>query len=102
MYQPLDGPSKQYTLSVGVGAVVEIKQGAEALSERKVVSLQSEDGKFRVFFGDGASTPSVGTVGADGILQHKIQFRSYEATKQQQLFLLSEVGTIDIHVVERA
>jgi len=102
MFQPLDGPSKQYTLSVGVGAVVEIKPVAGSpLAERKLVTLQSEDGKFRVYFGDG-TTPSVGDVSTDGFLQFKTAKDDYEASDTQALWVISESGTINIIVAERA
>ena len=103
MFQPLDGPSKQYTLSVADNAVSEIvKPAGSAQAERKVITLQSEDGKFRVFFGDGSGAPSIGVIKADGILQHRIQLRSYECGDSQKMYLISESGTINIHVVERA
>lgn len=100
---PLDGPSQHYTLSITDSAVTEVKHTTNGvLEDRKVVTLQSEDGKFRVYFGDGTSTPSVANVSDDGILHWKYAKDSYEATDQQPLYILSESGSIDVHVVERA
>jgi hypothetical protein len=105
MLEALDGPAKQYTLSITDGAVVEVvKPTEDAFPERKVVTMQATtgSGKFRIFWGDGSSTPSVGDVQTDGILQFKFVLRSYEATAQQPLYIISESGNITVHIVERA
>lgn len=100
---PLDGPSQQYTLSITDSSVTEVKHPTNGvLTERKVITLQSEDGKFRVYFGDGSSTPSVADVSSDGLLHYKIAKDSYEASDLQPLYIISESGNIDVHVVERA
>jgi hypothetical protein len=102
MYQPLDGPSLQTTLSsVGTVTVVEAKVGATALAERKVVTLQG-DGKFLVYFGDDSGAPSAATVTSDGITVFKDQVSSFEATGKQPLYVLAVSGTVNIKIVERA
>jgi len=102
MLQPLDGPSSQGTLSsVGTVTPIEVKVGASALEDRKVITLQG-DGRYYVYFGDGTSTPSAGTVSANGFLNFRNQLVSYEATNQQQIFVLAVTGTVDIKIAERA
>lgn len=103
MILPLDGPSKQGLLSsVGTVTPVEVKVGASAFSERKVITLQSDDGKFYVYFADAGETPSAATVAANGFIQFKDQKESYEAGDEQVVFVLSVSGTIDIRLAERA
>lgn len=101
MFQPLDGPSKQGTITVDTVTVKELKIGASALDERKVITLQPA-GKIRVYFGDGTGTPSAATIAADGIVHFKNQKESYEASETQPVFILSELGSTDVVVVERA
>jgi hypothetical protein len=102
MFKPLDGPSIQSTLaSVGTVTVVEVKVGSSSLAERQAVTLQG-DGKFYVYFGDGSTTPSAATVTSDGILVFKDQVMTFEAGEKQQLFVLSQSGTVNIKIVERA
>ena len=102
MFQALDGPSAQDTISVGTGTVVEVKVGASPLEERKVVTIQPKDGKIYVYFGDGVSTPSIGTMAADGFIQVKSSLRSYEAAKSQAVFILAVSGTVNVTIAERA
>lgn len=102
MYQPLDGPSKQFALSsVGTTTPVEVKAGASVFAERKVVSLQG-DGKFYVYFADEGETPLAADVSSKGFTHPKDALRSYEATGSQAMFVLAVTGTVDIRGAERA
>lgn len=103
MLQPLDGPAAQGLLSsVGTSTPVEVKVGASALTDRKLVTLQG-DGKFYVYFGDdSASAPSAADVENNGFLQFKDQVQSYEAGDRQPIYVLADSGTVDIRIAERA
>ena len=100
-YQPLDGPSKMFALSVGIVTPVEVKAGGSALEERQVITLQG-DGKFYIYFADEAETPTAGTVQTKGMWQGKNAKESYEAGPDQTVFLLSFTGTIEVRGAERA
>ena len=99
---PLDGPSKQYAKSVTDSAVVEIKDGSEALDERKVVTIYPIDGQIWVFFGDGSSTPTANDVKTKGFPHFRDQMRSYEASPSQDVWIVSDDGTVDVRIAERA
>jgi hypothetical protein len=101
-FQPLDGPAKQYSLSVGDSAVLEVVKTSEsALNGRSVVTIYPIDGKIWVYFGDGINTPSASTVKSDGF-PHPKTARSYEAGHLQPLFIVSDSGTVDVRIAERA
>ena len=104
MLQPLDGPSKQYKVTIDTTTVRKIEEliGGGAYEERKVITLQPLSGRIRVYFGDGDSTPSAATVGDDGLLHYNKSKESYEATYSQDVFILAESGTVDVIVIERA
>jgi len=102
-YQPLDGPSKQFSLSVGTGTVIEVKKtGEDPLTDRQVITLQPLDGYIYVYFGDGESTPSPATVAADGFEHYKRLKDSYEAGPEQPVYILAKSGTVNVKVAERA
>lgn len=102
MFQPLDGPSAQIKLtSVGTVTVVEAKVGANALTERAVITMQPS-GKMKVYFGDGGAAPSAATVLANGLDHFKDAKETYEAGEKQKVYILAVSGTIDVVVVERA
>lgn len=102
MLQALDGPSAQDAITVTNSTVVEIKVGAQALDERKVITLQT-DGKIRVFFGDGGSAPSVSDVLNKGLKQGKNTIRTYEASALQDMYMISDTGAnVEVIVIERA
>lgn len=101
-FQPLDGPSSQDRVSVTSSTVKELKVGASALSERQVITIQPIDGNLWVYFGDGVSTPSAGTVSSKGLKHLKMAKESYEAGERQPVFILSESGTVSVTFVERA
>jgi len=102
MLQPLDGPSAQFSASLTSVTVVEIKAGASVLSERKVITLQPLDGDVWVYFGDGITTPNAATVASDGFRHYSKDKESYEATNQQQVFMVAVTGTVDVRGAERA
>ena len=102
MLQPLDGPSKSFKLSaVGIATPVQVKAGASAFEERKVITLQS-NGNFYIYFADEAETPNAATVAANGFIQYKNAKESYEASDTQIVFVLAVTGTVDIRGAERA
>lgn len=103
MLQPLDGPAKQYTLTVDNTAVTEIvKPSEDALSERKVITIQSE-GRIRIYFGDDTNIPSITTVLDDGLIHFKWGKESYEASASQKVFIAGETTTqVKVYIVERA
>jgi hypothetical protein len=108
MIQPLDGPAKQGKLtSVTDSTPVEVKVGASPFEERKVITMQSTKldtnfGDFYVYFAEGTSTPTAGTVSTNGFLHSKNSLQSYEAGELQRVWVMSVTGTIDIRIVERA
>lgn len=102
MIDALDGPSKQGLLaSVGTVTPIEVRVGASAFSDRKVVTLQGNN-KFYVYFADEGETPSAATITANGFIQFKDQKESYEAGERQKVFVLSASGTVNIRIAERA
>lgn len=104
MLQPLDGPSKQYKVTVTTGTVRKIEEivSGGAMEERQVVTLQPLTGRIRVYFGDGDSTPSAGTVSSDGMIQYNKSKESYEASETQDVFIVADSGSVDVIVIERA
>ena len=101
MYQPLDGPSLQNSVSVDSTTVQKLPSGSE-LTERKVITIQPLDGKIWVYFGDGSTTPSAATVAADGFEHGKKAIQTYEASDSQPIFILAQSGTVDVRYAERA
>lgn len=101
MFDPLDGPAKQGSLSVGVGAVVVAKVGANSYPDRKVITLQPT-GKVYVYFADDNETPSTTDVSTKGFTQYKNAKESYEVGEKQIIYLLSVSGTILVKIAERA
>lgn len=94
MFLPLDGPSLQDSLAIST-TEVEAKIGASAFDGRKVVTIQPQDGQVRVTFVSG--TPA-----SEGILVFKYQTMSFEASEQQPIYLITETGTTNVVVIERA
>ena len=102
MLLPLDGPSKQFLLSaVGTATPVEVKAGASAFTERKIITLQG-DAKFYIYFADDGETPSASDVSTKGFIQYKNAKESYEAAGSQAVYVLAETGTVNIRGAERA
>jgi hypothetical protein len=101
MLQPLDGPSKQFSVNVDTITVVELKKDALPLDERKVVTVQAE-GKVYIYFGDDDVVPSAATVAADGFIHFKNAKESYEASASQSIYVIADSGTVKVRAVERA
>ena len=101
-FYPLDGPSKQFALSVGSSTPVEVKAGATAWTARKVVTLQPLDGDIYVYFADQGETPNASTISTKGFLHYKYQKDTYEASDTQAIWLVSTSGNVDVRGAERA
>lgn len=100
MYQPLNGPAKQGTLSIGTSTPVEVKNGSDPFDERQVITLQG-DGKFYIYFADEGEVPNAATVTSNGFTQYKNAKETYEASCNQAVFVLALSGTVDIKLAER-
>jgi hypothetical protein len=101
MFEPLDGPSKQLKVSVTTSVAVEVKVGATALDDRKVITLQPLNGSIKVYMSDG-TVPSAATVSTNGMDHYKSAKESYEAGDKQRVFIVAASGTVDVVMVERA
>lgn len=101
MLLPLDGPSAPGTLAVTT-TPVELKVGASALEERKVLTFQPQDGRIYYYFGDGVNTPSALTVATTGLLIFKLRERTIEASATQPIFVAAVAGTVNVNFAERA
>lgn len=101
-FEELNGPSKQFSVSLTNSTVIEVKDGSSPLSERKVVTIMPLDGKIWVYFGDGTNVPNSTTVKTDGFPQFKNTKESYEASDSQELYIVSDSGTVDVRIAERA
>lgn len=102
MFEPLDGPSKQLKVTVTTSVVVEVRVGASALEDRKVITLQPLDGDIKVYFGDGIDVPSAATVAANGMDHYKKAKETYEAGDKQKVYIVAASGTVNTVIVERA
>ena len=102
MIQPLDGPSKQFSISVDSSTVKEVKAGASAFNERKVITLQPLGGDIWVYFADEGETPDATDVSTKGFQHFKKNKESYEASHQQSVFILAVTSTADVRGAERA
>lgn len=101
MFLPLDGPSLQGRTTITSTTPVRVRVGVAELAERKVVTIQPLSGKIYVYFGDGVNTPNALTV-ANGFVQSKNSIHSYEASNQQEIYILALQGTVDVVFAERA
>jgi len=91
-YQPVDGPNVYGTISVGT-TPVELKIGASALSERKVIVIQSLGS--RIYLGyDNSVTVS------NGMEMSKRQVLFLEVGEHVQVFAVASSGTIDVRIQE--
>jgi hypothetical protein len=102
MFQPLDGPAVHGTITLTTSTVQLFKVGASPLTDRAVITIQPQDGVVRLFFGDGSTTPSAATVLAQGFSLTKNGLYSFEASDKQQVWLLSNLGTVIANIAERA
>ena len=100
MFQPLDGPSKQFSLTVTNTVVKKLQKDTDPYDERKVITYQA-DGNFYLYFGDTGAAPTAGTVAADGFLVKK-GMETIEASCTQLVYVLAVTGSVDIKGAERA
>lgn len=91
MLLPLDGPSTQGSLSA-TNSPQEIKVGASAFSERKVITIQPVNGTVRVTF----------ETGKPGFYLYQGGFYSFEASEKQPLYVYTDTGSVTIIFAERA
>lgn len=101
-FLPLDGPSLQGQQNVTDSTVFRVRVGSTELEERKVVTIQPLDGLIWVYFGDNSTTPSAANVKDLGFSQPRGSIRTYEASASQEIYVVSETGTVDVRFVERA
>lgn len=101
MFLPLDGPATQDNITVTTASVVEVKSGALALSERKVITFQPLDGDVYMYFGDGSSTPSTSDVVNNGFKFFRNGLYTIEASESQQVFAVGVTTNVDLRFAER-
>lgn len=94
MYLPIDGPNTYTNINVGTTAV-ELKVGASALEERKVVIIQPLGN--RIYFGYNNSVTT-----ANGIEVSKRQVVILEAGPEVAIWAIANTGTIDVRIQELA
>lgn len=101
MMLELDGPSLQKGDTITDSTVYRVKHGASEYDERKVVTIQPIDGHIWVFFGNGVNTPSALDVKNNGFFHRKESTKSYEAGTSQPVFIIADVGNVDVRFAER-
>lgn len=94
MFIPLDGPTVEDSISVGTTAV-ELKVGASAFEERKVITFQPQGGRIRYGFTNGITT-------SEGFIAFNNQVITLEAAGSQSVWVIAESGTVDVYFAERA
>lgn len=94
MYLPVNGPVEYGALSVSTSAT-EIKIGASALDERKVVVIQSQGNSIFIGFNNSVTTSS-------GLELRKRQTIILEASPDVAIYAITSSGTIDVRVWELA
>ena len=92
-FLPLDGPAEEIELSVSTTPVV-ARVNASNLDERKVVTLQAQDGKIRWGFTSGITS-------AKGFVAYKDQIITIEAAEMQDVYVVAVSGTVKVYVAER-
>lgn len=91
MLFPLDGPSVQASITATT-TPAEVKVGASAYSERKVVTIQPVNGTVRVTFESGKP----------GFYLFQGGFYSYEASQSQPIYIYTDTGSVTVIIAERA
>jgi hypothetical protein len=93
MLLPLDGPAVYKTASV-TDTPQEVKVGASALEERKVVTMQPIDGAIYYGYDNSVSSTS-------GTKIFKGQFIHLEASEKLPVWIVAEAGqTVDVRITE--
>lgn len=100
--EPLDGPAKQFSVSLSSTVVVKVEQGGSPLTDRKVIVIMPLDGKIWVYFGDNNTVPNAATVKANGFPHFTNAKEGYEASSTQELYIVADTGTVDVRIAERA
>jgi hypothetical protein len=101
MYQKLDGPATQFSVTLTSSTVVEVKAGANAMIGRQVITILPLDGKIWVYYGDGDNTPSASDVKTKGFPQFKHAKETYEASETQPIFIVADDANVDVRIAER-
>ena len=78
-----------------------MKVGTSPLDNRKGVVIQPMDKKIYLYFGDGSGAPTVSAIQNNGIELSKRGIYFFEATNQQDIWILSKTGTASVVIVER-
>ena len=91
MLLPLDGPSVQASITVTT-TPAEVKVGATAYNERKIVTIQPVDGTIRLTFESGKP----------GFYLFRGGFYSYEASEKQAIYVYTDSGSVTAIISERA
>ena len=94
MYQIVDGPIFFTNISVGTSAV-ELKVGASAIDERKVLIIQPLGNRIYVGFDSGVTS-------SNGIEISKRQVIFLEAGPKVTIYAIANSGTIDVRIAELA
>ena len=102
MLQPLDGPAKQFQLTVNTTTPQELKRDTDPLDERKVITVQAINGKIWIYFADETETVTAGNVSSKGFLHFSKGKETYEASNTQKVYVLAFAGTVDVRGAERA
>lgn len=94
MYQLADGPTLYTNISIGTSAT-EIKVGASALPDRKVLIIQSLGNRIYIGFDSSVTT-------SKGIELSKRQTLFLEAGPEVTVYAIASSGTIDVRIAELA
>ena len=92
MYLPVNGPVAYGAVSVSTSAT-ELKVGASALDERKVIMIQAQGSSIYIGF-DNAVTTST------GMELRKRQTITLEAGSEMTVYAIADSGTIDVRIWE--
>lgn len=101
MIEALDGPSKQFVITVDSVTPLKVEEGGASLSDRKVVTMQG-DAKFYVYLAGDDEIPTANDLITKGFTQYKNAKESYEAGEFQAIYVLSISGISNIRIAERA
>lgn len=91
MLYPLDGPSLQASVTITT-TPIEVKVGASAYSERKVITIQPVNGTVRLTFESGKP----------GFYLLQGGLYSYEASESQAVYVYTDSGSVTAIIAERA
>ena len=92
MYQPVDGPVIYTNISVSTTAT-ELKVGASAQVERKVLVVQALENRVYIGFDSSVTT-------SNGIELSKRQTLFLEVGEEVTVYAIADSGTIDVRIAE--